>query len=290
MTLHPSSLSDPRAVPAKAPQRTVIEPTQRWVSLPLKELWQYRELLYFLVWRDLKVRYKQSVLGVLWIVVQPLITMVVFTLIFNRFLGIQSGSALPYPIFTYSALLPWTYFSQSLARSSTSLVGSARLISKVYFPRMAIPLAAVLPGLVDFSIGFTVLLSVLLFLGHTPELGILALPLALGLAVLTALGFGFWLSALHVRYRDVGHLTPFLLQLWLYATPVIYPISRIPERWHWLYSLNPMVGVVQSFRRVLLGDPSPLGMNWISIAIVLLIFFSGAFYFGRVERDFADVV
>lgn len=268
----------------------VIQPSRGWGGLPLGEVWRFRELVFFLVWRDLKVRYRQSVLGALWIIIQPLVTMAVFSLIFNRFLGIDSGNDVPYPVFSYTALLPWMYFSNSLSRCSNSLVGNAALISKIYFPRLIVPLSAVLPGLVDFLIAFVILLGMLLYYGIWPGWAILTLPLLLLLAMITTLGVGLWLSALNVQYRDVQYITPFLIQVWMYATPIIYSTSRIPERWLWLYNLNPMVGVVQSFRRILLNDQSFGGVSWPSLAIALVILVSGLIYFRQTERIFADVV
>ena len=268
---------------------TVNEPTTGLSGLHLHELWQYRELLYFLVWRDIKVRYKQSVLGIIWIMIQPLVTMIVFTALFNQILGIGSDSEIPYPIFAYAALLPWTYFAGTLSRGTTSLVNDRNLISKVYFPRLVMPFSNVLAGLVDFSIAFSVLLGMMVLYNITPTLNILFLPLALFLAVITALGVVLWVSALNLQYRDFQYLTPFLVQIWMYATPIIYPASRIPENWQWLYTLNPMVSVVESFRWILLGDSFP-GINWASIVLALILLISGIIYFRRTERIFADVI
>lgn len=268
---------------------TVNEPTTGLSGLRLHELWQYRELLYFLVWRDIKVRYKQSVLGIIWIMIQPLVTMVVFTVLFNQILGIGSDSEIPYPIFAYAALLPWTYFAGTLSRGTTSLVNDRNLISKVYFPRLVMPFSNVLAGLVDFSIAFVVLLGMMAFYNITPTLNILFLPLALLLAVITALGIVLWVSALNLQYRDFQYITPFLIQIWMYATPIIYPASRIPEKWQWLYTLNPMVSVVESFRWILLGDSFP-GINWASIVLALILLISGIIYFRQTERIFADVI
>jgi lipopolysaccharide transport system permease protein len=268
----------------------VVEPSHGWIDIRFGEIWQYRELLFFLVWRDLKVRYKQSVLGALWIIIQPLVTMILFTLIFNRVLGVESERRIPYPVFSYSALLPWLYFSNSLTRCSTSLVNNKNLISKIYFPRLIIPISSVLPGLVDFAISFVVLLGMMFFFNVIPGIEILALPIVLLLAVLTSFGVGLWLTALNVQYRDVQYLVPFIVQAWMYASPIIYPITRIPERWQWLYNLYPMVGVVQSFLRVLLNEASFMGINWISILITLAILISGMVYFRRTEKIFADVI
>lgn len=268
----------------------VITPAEGLFHIPLREIWTYRELLYFLVWRDLKVRYKQSLLGVLWIVLQPLITMLIYTLLFHRLLGVQSSGGIPYAVFAYAALLPWMYFSQSLARVSTLLVQDKNLLTKVYFPRLIMPLAGVLPGLVDFLIGFAILLVMMLFYRISPGAGLALLPLALLLALVTALGAGMWLSALYVQYRDVQHIVPFLLQIWMYLTPIIYPITSIPEAWRWLYSLNPMVGVVQMFRAALFNDSGALLWNPLSLLVALVLLLSGAWYFRRMERIFADVV
>jgi lipopolysaccharide transport system permease protein len=268
----------------------VILPARSPINLPWRELWKFRELLYFLVWRDLKVRYKQSALGIGWIILQPLLTMLIFTVFFNRLLNVGSGSTLPYPVVTYAALLPWTYFATSVTRGSTSLVTNAHLVSKIYFPRMFIPLSYILPGLVDFAVSLVMLLGLMALYHLAPTRDILLLPLALLLAIITALGVSVWLSALHVRYRDIQYLVPFLVQVWMYATPIIYPMSSIPLRWRWLYSLNPMVGVVQYFRRVLLGDPTFGSINWLSVGIAFFILISGLIYFQATERTFADII
>jgi len=268
----------------------VIQPTRGIVNLPWREFWRFRELLFFLVWRDLKVRYKQSVLGVGWIILQPLLTMVIFTVIFNKLLGIGSGSDLPYPVVTFSALLPWIYFSTAVTRSSTSLVVNSSLVSKIYFPRLFIPLSYVLPGLVDFGVSFIILLGMMAFYQIKPSSEIIFLPVAILLAMFTALGVSLWFSALHTRYRDIQHLVPFLVQVWMYTTPIFYPIEKIPPQYLWLYNLNPMVGVVQYFRRVLLGDPSFGGINWISVLITVILLMSGMMYFRHVERTFADII
>ncbi len=276
------------------PLQVVIEPAHGWASLGLRQVWEYRELLYFLVWRDVKVRYKQTALGVLWIILQPVISMVVFSLLFGGLLKVPSGDV-PYPIFAYAALLPWNYFSTSLTRSATSLVGSSHLISKVYFPRLVIPISAVLAGLVDFGVAFIVLIGLMIYYGVVPTLAIVWLPAFLLLAVLTALGFGLWLGALNVRYRDINYVVPFLVQLWMYLTPVVYGTSLIPERFRFLLALNPMTGGVEGFRWALLGrqmaDASPPGNLFIaSVAITLVVLISGAIFFRRTERTFADVI
>lgn len=272
----------------------VIRPSRGWASLQLAALWQYRELLYFLVWRDVKVRYKQTVLGVLWIILQPVVSMVVFSALFGGLLDVPSGGV-PYPIFLYSALLPWNYFSGSLTRSSASVVSSANLIRKVYFPRLVIPISGVLSGLVDFAVAFSVLAALMLFYRVAPTPAVLLLPAFILLAMATSLGFGLWLSALNVRFRDVGYLVPFLVQIWMYLTPVIYPVTLIPERLRWLLALNPMTGVVEGFRWALLGaqleDATPPGgLFYASIAIALGVLVSGLIFFRRTERTFADVI
>jgi lipopolysaccharide transport system permease protein len=268
----------------------VIEPGKGLFHLDLPAVWRYRELLCFLVWRDLKVRYKQTVLGVVWGILQPLMTMLIFTVIFSKFARLPSDG-FPYPIFVYSALLPWSYFASAFGRSGTCLVGEANLISKVYFPRLIIPLASVTTPLVDFSISFTILLGMTAWYGITPTWGVLALPLFLLLAVITALSVSLWLSALNVMYRDVGYTVPFIVQCWMYASPVAYPVSLIPDRWRWLYSLNPMAGVIEGFRWALLDKESPdFGVMALSTCAVLVLLAGGVIYFKRMERTFADVI
>jgi lipopolysaccharide transport system permease protein len=290
MSIQSSSLAKPGPASPLGKPTVVIEPTHGIPSPQFQKLWRYRELLYFLVWRDIKVRYKQSVLGILWIIIQPLVTMVVFTVLFNQILGVDSDSEIPYPIFTYVALLPWTYFASTLNRGSIALVQNRNLVSKIYFPRLIIPIANVLPGLVDLVIAFVILLGMMVYYNIIPTAQIFLLPLALLLAVITVLGVILWLSALNVQYRDVQYIAPFLVQIWMYATPIIYPISRIPEQWRWLYNLNPMVSVVQSFRWVLLGDTSFSGISWVSVGLALAVLVSGVIYFRHTERVFADVV
>jgi lipopolysaccharide transport system permease protein len=269
---------------------TRIRPSRGWVALGLRELWEYRELLWFLVWRDIKVRYKQTVLGASWAILQPIATMVVFSLFFGRLAGIPSDG-LPYPIFSFAALVPWTFFSQGLGQSANSLVGSQNLITKVYFPRLAIPIATVLAGLVDFALAFLVLIIMMLAYGIVPGPEILALPPLLLLALVTALGAGLWLSALNVQFRDVRYVVPFLTQLWLFLTPIAYPSSLLEEPWRTVYGLNPMAGVVEGFRWALLGTPEPPGpMLAASVVAALALMASGAFYFRRMEKTFADVV
>jgi lipopolysaccharide transport system permease protein len=269
---------------------TRIRPPDTWLRLRLGELWAYRELLYFLVWRDVKIRYKQTALGAAWAIIQPFLTMVVFSLFFGRLAKVPSDG-IPYPIFSYAALAPWTFFSSGLLQSSNSLVGSANLIKKVYFPRLAIPVATVLSGVVDFGLSFAVLLVMMLYYGLLPTAQAIWLPLFFLLALVAALGTGLWLSALNVQYRDVRYVVPFLAQIWLFATPVAYPSSLLHEPWRTLYGLNPMAGVVEGFRWSLLGTgAAPWPMLWMSALTATLLLVSGAVYFGRMEKLFADVV
>lgn len=266
-----------------------IEPSHGWKVLNLRELWEYRELLYFLTWRDVRVRYKQTVLGAAWAIIQPFFTMVVFSLFFGRLAKVPSDGV-PYPIFSFAALLPWNYFATSLSGAGNSLVGSANLIRKVYFPRLVIPLASVLGGLVDFAVAFVVLLGMMVYFGIRPTAGTLLLPAFLLLALVTALGVGLWLSALNVKYRDVKYTLTFLIQFWMFATPVAYPSSLLGEPWRTLYGLNPMVGVVEGFRWALLGTQPPSAMVGVSALVSVVLLVSGAFYFRRMEKTFADVV
>ena len=268
----------------------VIEPSRGWVSLRLRELWAYRELLFFLAWRDVTVRYKQAALGVAWAVLQPLLTMVIFSVIFGQLARLPSDG-IPYPVFSYVALLPWQLFAGALQRAGTSLVGNANLLTKVYFPRLIIPISAVAAGLVDFAIAFVVLLGLMLWYKITPTWAILWLPLLVVLALLTALAVGLWLSALNVQYRDVQHAIPFLIQAWMYASPVAYSAGLIPSgKWRILYGLNPLAGVIQGFRWALLGGKPPDELMLVSVVMVIVLLVTGLFYFRRMERTFADVV
>jgi len=272
------------------PSVITIKPSHGWGLPSLRELTECWELLYFLVWRDVKVRYKQTFIGVAWAILQPLMTMMIFTVIFGNFAKLPSDG-LPYPIFAFTALLPWNYFSQAISRSGFSLVGDSSLIRKVYFPRLIIPLAAVAAPLVDFFVSFLVLLIMMAWFGIAPSWGLLFLPLFLLLALMTALAVGLWLSALNVRYRDVGHTIPFLLQFWMYASPVAYSISLIPEKWRLLYSLNPMAGVIEGFRWALLGKESPaFAVMALSAAIIAALLLGGIVFFKRMERTFADII
>ena len=267
-----------------------IRPTSGWQALNLKELWRYRELLWFLAVRDIKLRYKQTVLGVTWALIQPLFTMLVFSVFFGL-LAKMPSDGLPYPIFVLAALLPWQLFSYALTQSSNSVVAEQRLITKVYFPRLIIPLASVLSGLVDFAIAFVLLLGMMAWYGAAPSWGILAVPLLVLFAVATALAVGLWLAALNVKYRDFRHTIPFLTQFWMFLTPVAYPSSLVPERWRALYGLNPMAGVVEGFRWALLGQADgPGAMLLVSVASVAVLLISGLYFFRRTERSFADVI
>jgi lipopolysaccharide transport system permease protein len=252
-------------------------------------LWRYRELIYFLTWRDVKVRYKQTALGAAWAILQPVLTMLIFSIIFGELARLPSDG-IPYPIFTYTALLPWQLFAFSLANSSNSLVGSQNLVSKVYFPRLVIPIASILPALVDFAISFVVLAGMMAFYRVPLTPRVLALPLLLGLAMMTALAVGIWLSALNVEYRDVRYVVPFLTLFWQYATPVAYSSSLIPDQWRLLYGLNPMTGVVEGFRWALLGKGDAGTLLWVSVGIVGLLLVTGLTYFRRMETSFADVI
>ena len=256
----------------------------------LRDLWHYRELLYFLAWRDFKVRYKQTVLGAAWAVIQPFFTMVVFSIFFG-YLGKIPSDGIPYPVFTFCALLPWSLFAHALTDSSNSLVNNQGLITKVYFPRLIIPIAPLFVGLVDFAIAFLVLIGLMLFYGIVPGIAALATPLFILFALATALAVGMWLSALNVQYRDVRYTIPFLTQLWLFATPVAYPSSLLPEPWRSFYGLNPMAGVVEGFRWALLGRTAAPGpLIAVSSVAVLALLLSGLWYFTRMERTFADIV
>ncbi len=278
----------------------IIEPSRGWVAVKLRELWQYRELMYFLTWRDIKVRYKQTVIGAAWAVIQPLMTMVVFSLFFGRLAKIPSDG-IPYPIFSYAALVPWTFFASGLGASSNSLIGSTNLITKIYFPRLVIPISSVFSGIVDFVLAFVVLLGMMVWYKVVPQstdvsinitANVLWLPLFLLLALVTALGVGLWLSAMNVQFRDIRYVVPFLAQIWMFATPIAYPSSLIQnDTLRTIYGLNPMAGVVEGFRWALLGTNTAPGPTIIVSALAALaLLISGAFYFRRMEKTFADVV
>ena len=268
----------------------VIVPSSRWRLSDVRDVWTYRELLYFLAWKDLKLRYKQTVLGAGWALLQPFATMVVFTVFFGRLGGLPSDG-LPYPVFTYAALLPWMLFAYVLTQSSQSIVVHQDLVTKVYFPRLLIVLAPLGVGLVDFGIAFTLLLAMMLWYGLPPGPAVLAVPLFVALAAMAAVAVGLWLAAANVRYRDVRHALPFFTSLWLLASPVAYPASLVPEHWRWLYGLNPMAGVIEGFRWALLGGRGvPLSLVAASSTVTLILLVGGLAYFARVERTFADVV
>ena len=269
----------------------VIEPRGSWRMLDLSELWAYRELLYFLTWRDVKVRYKQTFLGVAWAIIQPLFTMIIFTLFFGRLAGLETQTGgIPYPLFAYAGLLPWTFFSNSLTNSGNSLVGSANLNTKVYFPRMIVPGAAVAAGLIDFAIGFIILVPLMVYYKVSPSWNMIMLPPLIMLITILATAVGMWLSALNVKYRDIRFALPFLIQLWMFVSPIIYPASILPSKWRWLLDLNPLTGIIEGFKSALFGGP----FNWTSIAIAtvitLLSLVYAAFSFSRVERRFADII
>jgi len=287
--------AETEAVSAPQPQSlpdqplVTIEPTKGWVSLQLRDLWVYRELLYFLIWRDVKVRYKQTALGVAWAIIQPLFTMIIFTLFFGRLAGVPSDN-IPYPVFAYAGLLPWTFFSNAITNSGNSLVGSANLITKVYFPRMIIPAAAVGAGLVDLAISFLILIPLMIYYKISVTWNILMFPAVVLLTALLALAVGMWLSALNVKYRDVRFALPFIVQLWMFVSPVIYPTSFLPPRFRWILSLNPLTGVIEGYRSALLGR----FFNWSALAIATVITLAvlvySSFAFRRMEKEFADII
>ncbi|MGD0182418.1 MAG: ABC transporter permease [Terriglobales bacterium] len=274
---------------AQPPVIRIAPQSGRWAP-PLEELWSYRELLYFFVWRDIKIRYKQTVIGAAWAVLQPFLTMLIFSLFFGKLAHIPS-EGLPYPIFFYCALLPWMYFATSLQNATNTIVENQRLITKVYFPRLALPLSAVLSGLVDFGVSFLMFIVMMIYYGTRPSAAMLWLPAFLVLAILTALGVGLWLSALNAVYRDVRYVVPFMVQFWMFASPVVYPSSLVPEKWRWLYALNPMAGVIEGFRWALAGDSDPpRRMLLVSAGVVVLVLLTGLAYFQKMETTIADVV
>jgi lipopolysaccharide transport system permease protein len=287
----PAASQPPAEAPAPpSPEKLILEPRRGWQALNLRELWRYRELLWFLAWRDVKLRYKQTVLGASWAIIQPLFTMIVFSIFFGYLAKIPSDG-LPYPVFALCALLPWQLFAYALTQSSNSVVAEQRLITKVYFPRLIIPLASVLSGLMDFFIAFVLLVAFMAWYGVVPGWAVVTLPLFVLMALTTALGVGLWLSALTVQYRDVRYTLPFLTQFWMFASPVAYPSSMVPVEWRALYGLNPMAGVIEGFRWALLGTAEPPGpMLAVSVATVLALFVGGLFYYRRMEKAFADVV
>jgi lipopolysaccharide transport system permease protein len=280
-TRHSQAITEPTVV---------IEPRKGLFHLDLKSIWEYRELLYFLVWRDLKVRYKQTAIGVGWTVLQPLIAMVIFTVIFGHFAKIPSDGV-PYPIFAFCGLLPWTYFATALNRCMVSVVADAQLVSKVFFPRLILPMAGTISGIIDFLISLALFLGLMVWYGFVVTWWLLTLPLFLMLALLTALAVGLWVSALNVRYRDVSYTIPFLTQVWMFASPIIYPVTMIPEKYRSLYSLNPMAGVIEGFRWALLGKANPdFAVMAVSAVVVVSVLAGGLVFFRKMERTFADVV
>lgn len=286
-----NTLQQPVMSPERDAERqalTVIEPLESWFSLDLRALWEYRELLYFFIWRDLKVRYKQTVLGFVWVILQPLMPMIVFSVFFGVLVKVPSDN-IPYPLFTYAALLPWQLFAYAFYASSESLVNNQGLVTKVYFPRLLVPLSVIMGGLIDFLIALPLLIGMLYYYGIGLTWSVLALPLFILLTLLSALGLGLWASALHVQYRDVHHIISFSTQFLMFATPIFYPASLVPDPWRLLYGLNPMVGVVEGFRWALFGDGQAFHLaNLISIPIILLVLIGGLLYFNRVEKTFAD--
>jgi lipopolysaccharide transport system permease protein len=281
-TTIPPQVDDPLVV--------LIQPRKGWLNFDLAALYRYRELLYFLIWRDVLVRYKQAAIGIAWVVLQPLLTMVVFTVIFGLFAKLPSDGS-PYPIFAYTALLPWNYFAQAISRSGISLVSNANLISKIYFPRLIVPISGALGPLVDFAISFVILLGMMAWYRVAPTWGVLALPFFTLLAVVTSVAVSLYLSALNVKYRDVGHAIPFLVQFWMYASPVVYSVSIIPQKWRLLYSLNPMVGVIEGFRWALLGKARPdFAVMAVGVVVASVLLLGGLVYFKRTERFFADII
>jgi homopolymeric O-antigen transport system permease protein len=282
--------SDAGTDAAAATPVTRIVPVRDFFEFDVRELWSYRELLFFLAWRDVRVRYKQAVIGAGWAVIQPLLTMVVFTVVFGRMAGL-APAGLPAPIFYYSALVPWLYFAGAVTQATASIVGNQALVKKVYFPRLILPVAGVASGLVDFTLAFTVLLGMVVYYGLGLSWSLLVVPLLLGLTLLLALGLGLWLSSLNAVYRDVRHAVPFLIQVWMFASPVVYPASLVPERWRWLYRLNPMTSLIEGFRWAVTGYGQPPGVSLLATtAGVLGLLLLGIVYFKRTEAVLADVV
>ncbi len=267
----------------------IIKPPRKWVPVDFRELLQYHELLYFFTWRDVKVRYKQTGLGFAWAIIQPLFMMVVFSIFFGALAKIPS-EGIPYPLFNFAALLPWTLFAEGLTRSTTSMITNANIMTKVYFPRLLMPISGVLSPLVDFAAAFSILIIIMVYYGFVPTLNIVFLPLLIIFAVMASLSVGLWLSALNVKYRDFQYTVPFIIQFWLFASPVVYPSTLLPESIRWLYGLNPMAGVIEGFRWALLGTAAPSLMIFISLLIVIILLVSGLFYFRRMEQYFADIV
>ncbi|MCR4337915.1 MAG: ABC transporter permease [Candidatus Omnitrophica bacterium] len=271
-------------------QEFFIYPLRGWQAINWRELWSYRELFYFLTWKEIKVRYKQTAIGIFWAIIQPFLTMVIFSLFFGKFAKIES-EGVPYPVFVYLGLLPWTYFSQSLSRSTECLIGNSSLLRKIYFPRLIIPVSIGLSYLIDFLIAFVILFGVMFYYQFVPQKAIVFMPILIIQTFLCGVGFGFWLSALNVLYRDVRYVVPFLLQIWLFVTPVIYPVSLVDENWRWILSLNPLWGLVEGYRALVIADkPIPYAALGVSAVIILFILITGVYFFRRVEKHFADLV
>lgn len=279
----------PAPRPIDRPGVTRIRPSGAWVSLGLDELWHYRELLYFFVWRDIKIRYKQTLLGASWAIIQPFFTMVVFSLFFGRLAKVPSDG-IPYPIFSYAALVPWTFFANGVMQASNSLVMNSNMVKKIYFPRLAMPIGSVLAGVLDFCLAFLVLIGMMFFYHMYPTVNTIWLPFFFLLALITTLGVSLWLSAMNVQFRDVRYIVPFLVQIWLFITPIAYPSSMLSEPWRTLYGLNPMAGVVEGFRWALLGTEAPGPIIWVSALVAIMMLVSGIIYFRRMETSFADII
>jgi len=271
------------------PTKMTISPPKKWAPINLKEVLAHKELLYFFIWRDIKIRYKQTGLGVAWAIIQPLFAMIIFTVIFGKLAKVPS-EGIPYPLFSYAAILPWTLFSEGLTRSTTSMTSNANIMTKVYFPRLILPIAGILSPLIDFFISFIILIFLMLFYGYLPTVNIFLFPIFLLLLICTSLSVGLWLSSLNVQYRDFQYTLPFLIQIWLYASPIVYSSNLIPVKYQMLYGLNPMAGVIEGFRWVLLGTPPPSGIVLFSALAVIILLISGLFYFKRMEQYFADIV
>jgi lipopolysaccharide transport system permease protein len=284
-----SAESSQTGSPVDTPTTVIICPPRKWVPVDARELWEYRELIYFFAWRDVKLRYKQTGLGIAWAVIQPLFLVVLFSLFFGRLANIPS-EGVPYPLFSLAALLPWTLFAEGMSRSTLSLVSNAHILTKVYFPRLVMPVSSIISPLVDFMVAFGILLVMMVYYGFVPTVNIIFLPLLIIFAMITSLAVGIWLSALNVQYRDFQYTVPFLIQIWLFASPVVYPASMVPESWQSLYALNPMAGVIEGFRWALLGTNPPTTMILVSLGMVLVLLVSGVFYFRRMEQYFADIV
>lgn len=289
MTIETQGANAPASLAQPDMPTILIKPSKGWVSLRLDELWAYRELLYFFIWRDVKIRYKQTIMGASWAIIQPVFTMVIFSLFFGRLAGVPSDG-LPYPIFSYAALVPWTFFSNALVQASNSLVNNSGMIKKIYFPRLTVPLATVLAGSFDFLLAFIVLLGMMLYYGLTPTINVVWLPLFLLLALITSFGVGLWFSVMNVQFRDVRYIVPFVSQAWMFATPIAYSSSLLTEPWRTIYGINPMAGVVEGFRWALLGtETAPGPIIFVSSLVSLGLLISGLFYFRRMEKTFADV-